>query len=191
MTGPKRPAAPGVVQSRGTGAWTLMALLAACQPGHGADPAQHRGSTMARSDPSQAPSAAAGEKPAAKSGTGQLRTDAEPVLKRFPLLGRPLALQWMSGTLGDSRVPGPSTYWIDAVADLPAEHAAWLRQNYGLAAGSSATAAPAGLLPPLQALLAPGPWQSSRELDAALSQQGFVVRAHLQGDRLVLVAVGQ
>jgi hypothetical protein len=199
----------GMVELRWRGGWALLACLAACQPGHGADPAAQKGNPLARSDssnPSPTPMASArsdtGTNAALKSGTGQLRTDAEPLLKRFPLLGRPLALQWMSGTLGDSRVPGPSTYWIDAIVDLPPEHAAWLRQNYGLpsagssATGSAATAEPPtaaipNLTPALQALLAPGPWQSSRELNTALSQQGFLVRAYLQADRLVLVALGQ
>lgn len=155
---------------------------------------------MTRSAPAEALQSAT------KSGTGQLRTDVEPVLKRFPLLGKPQGLRWMSGTLGDARVPGPSTYWIDVVADLPTDHAAWLRQTYALpsAAGNSGNSAAAPPLaamaltdgkpdvtPELRALLAAGGWQGSHPLDSALSQQGFVVRAFMREDRLVLLAVGQ
>ena len=52
---------------------------------------------------------------ASKSGDGTLRTDLEPLTTRFAALGAPVSAQWSSGTMGDSRVPGPSTYWIDAV----------------------------------------------------------------------------
>ncbi len=183
-----------MIQWQGAGACVLLACLgglSACQAGDSSAATAQTGTPMA--SPETHPSHARG-KAAEKSGTGQMRTDAEPLLKRFPLLGRPLATQWMSGTLGDARVPGPSTYWIDAIVDLPADHAAWLRQTYGLSTASAQphTPAPApevtaGLLP----VLGPGPWQGSRELDAAFSQQGFVARAYLQGHRLVLVAVGQ
>jgi hypothetical protein len=50
---------------------------------------------------------------AEKSGSGELRHDPEPLTARWPALAA-----WMSGTYGDDRVPGPSRYWIDAVATL-------------------------------------------------------------------------
>lgn len=174
--------------------------LVGCQPGNAVDSGFVKGSPMVSSAGTHTAD------PAPKSGTGQMRTDAEPVLKRFPLLGRPQALKWMSGTMGDSRVPGPSTYWIDVIADLPADHVAWLRQTYALPAlpgqGSGTSSVPQtaqtlapevkpDLKPELSTLLAPGGWQTSSALDAALSQQGFVVRAYLQGNRLVLATMGQ
>ncbi|MGH3924653.1 MAG: hypothetical protein ACRDTT_17630, partial [Pseudonocardiaceae bacterium] len=55
---------------------------------------------------------------AQKSGSGELRTDEEPLTKRFSVLEAPLEVRWMSGTYGSSRNPGPSTYWIDAVITL-------------------------------------------------------------------------
>lgn len=39
----------------------------------------------------------------------------EPLTKRFSVLADPREVQWMSGTYGNPRNPGPSTYWIDAV----------------------------------------------------------------------------
>jgi hypothetical protein len=129
---------------------------------------------------------------AQKNGTGELRSELEPLLKRFPLLGRPVGAKWMSGTMGDARVPGPSTYWIDAVVQLQGEHAAWLRKQYAVlpAPAGAAPDVVAGLRPQLQQL-PQGAWESSAALDAALSQQGFVAKALLSGDQLVLVALGE
>lgn len=124
---------------------------------------------------------------AQKNGTGELRSDLPPLLKRFPLLGRPERVQWMSGTMGDARVPGPSTYWIDAVVQLQPEHAARLRQQHAPQPGHDAP----DVVQALRPLLPPGPYARSAALDAALSQQGFVARAWLSGDHLVLVALGE
>ena len=126
---------------------------------------------------------------AQKNGTGALRSELEPLLKRFPPLGRPLGAKWMSGTMGDARVPGPSTYWIDAVVMLQPEHAASLRRQYAVtpAAANESPDVVAGLRPHLPA----GPWQRSDALDAALSQLAFPCKALLSGDQLVLMALGE
>lgn len=124
---------------------------------------------------------------AQKNGTGELRSDPAPLLKRFPLLGRPARVQWMSGTTGDARVPGPSTYWIDALVQLQPEDAARLRRLHQPQADAALPEVVEGLRP----LLPAGPWSRSAALDAALSQQGFVARAFLSGDHLVLTALGQ
>ena len=50
--------------------------------------------------------------------SGGLRTDSDPLTKRYAVLGTPRGVTWVSGTVGDERVPGPSTYWIDAVVVL-------------------------------------------------------------------------
>ena len=123
---------------------------------------------------------------AQKNGTGELRSELEPLLKRFPQLGRPLGAKWMSGTMGDARVPGPSTYWIDAVVTLQPEHATWLRRQYAVLPAGVAPEVVAGLRP-----LPQGPWERSAALDAALSQQGFQGKALLSGDQLVLTALGE
>lgn len=126
---------------------------------------------------------------APKTGSDELRTDPGPLLQRFPLLGRPLSTKWMSGTTGDPRVPGPSTYWIDAIVVLNPEQAETLRRQYPLQP-AAADEVP-GVVPAMHPLLPAGPWQTSAALDAALSQQGFSGRAHLSGNHLVLVALGQ
>jgi hypothetical protein len=69
---------------------------------------------------------------AQKTGTAQIRHDLEPLIKRFPGLGAPVSATWMSGTFGDPRVPGPSTYWIDAVVQLRPEQATDLRAQFAV-----------------------------------------------------------
>ncbi len=58
-----------------------------------------------------------------KQGDGIIRHDLEPIISRFPVFSNAVSSMWLSGTIRDDRVPGPSTYWIDAVIVLPhAEH---------------------------------------------------------------------
>jgi len=81
--------------------------------------------------PSRAVSAQAGT---GKTGTGELRTDLAPLTERFADLADAESAEWSSGTLGsagdDDRVPGPSTYWIDAVVVLPQASYDALRAEY-------------------------------------------------------------
>jgi hypothetical protein len=127
--------------------------------------------------------------PAQKTGTNALRNDSAPLHKRFPLLGQPLSAKWMSGTMGDSRVPGPSTYWIDAIVRLPAEQAATLRHQYALKTTAASTAP--DLAPGLREHLPRPPWEAGDALNSALSQQGWSVKAYLSADDLVLTALGE
>ena len=53
--------------------------------------------------------------PAIKTTHNPVRNDLAPLTTRFPALGDPVSASWVSGDLGDPRVPGPSLYWIDAV----------------------------------------------------------------------------
>ncbi len=59
-----------------------------------------------------------------------MRTDLEPLTKRFSALGGPVSATWMSGTMGDARVPGPSTYWLDAIVELAPMRARDLRRDF-------------------------------------------------------------
>lgn len=125
--------------------------------------------------------------PAPKNGTGELRHDLEPLTRRFGALGQPQGATWMSGTTGSAAVPGPSTYWIDAVVQLAPAQAAALRQRHALQASATGPA----LVPGLTGHLPAGPWQVAASLDDALSTGGWAVKAHLAGDALVLSALGQ
>ncbi|MBM7776472.1 hypothetical protein JOD54_006676 [Actinokineospora baliensis] len=122
-----------------------------------------------------------------KSGTGALRTDLEPLTKRFPALSSAEAAQWMSGTLGDDRVPGPSTYWIDAIVTVPESLVAKVSQ--GTREEAEAPAVVEGLREHLPA----GPYLTGPALDDAFSNGGWSATAYLAKgtNTVVLVAKGQ
>lgn len=123
-----------------------------------------------------------------KSGTGELRTDLEPLAKRFPLLsGMAEKAEWMSGTLGDDRVPGPSTYWIDAVVTLPAATVA------EIGGGAGERGATPSVVEGLRDRLPGGPYLTGDALDDAFSAGKWATTAYLakEANTVVLVATGQ
>ncbi|NUT51188.1 MAG: hypothetical protein HOV94_28370 [Saccharothrix sp.] len=124
--------------------------------------------------------------PAAKSGTGELRTDLGPLVQRFPVLGTPAGARWMSGTFGRSDVPGPSTYWIDAVVTLPPDQVERLR------AVSVAEGEVPEVVAGLRAELPDGPFLTGDAVDAVFAHDGWYANAYLDADagELVLVATG-
>lgn len=138
-----------------------------------------------RSDPVSRES----EAKAGKSGTGELRKQLPPLTKRFDALGSPQSATWMSGTMGDSDVPGPSTYWIDAVVTLAPGEARALRARY---AATEAEAAP-DVVDELSGKVPHHGLLASDALDRAFSQAGFVTKAFLdvESNRVVLTAKGQ
>ena len=95
---------------------------------------------------------------------GELRTDGEPLTKRFPILEAPLEVQWMSGTHGDSRNPGPSTYWIDSVITLSDDQIDGLTAAYSPASNDQTPS----LVDGMKEYLPPGPFQTSDTPPAAL-----------------------
>jgi hypothetical protein len=125
---------------------------------------------------------------AEKIAAAEVRTDREPIEKRFPQLGAFTGVHWLGGTLGDDRVPGPSTYFIEAAVELRPEDAAALRQHYAFAPAADPR-------PPAQLAghLGGSGWTSSTELDRAVSPSEWGVRVHLRPDRPVayLSALGQ
>lgn len=125
---------------------------------------------------------------AQKSGAGKLRTDEEPLTKRFSVLQAPLEVQWMSGTYGDSRNPGPSTYWIDAVITLDDDQIDDLTAAYSPASTGQTPSVVDGM----KEHLPPGPFQTSDTLNAAFKEGRWWARAYLdpQSNKLVLVATG-
>lgn len=122
-----------------------------------------------------------------KAGSGETRHDSAPLVKRFPQLADLVSATWMSGTLGDGRIPGPSTSWIDAVIELtPADYDALATQ----ATTASTTAVP-GLSPSLVKDVPEGRRLESAELNAQLSPEGFSSTAFLieNTHTLVLLSV--
>ena len=124
---------------------------------------------------------------ASKSGDGTLRTDLEPLTTRFAALGAPVSAQWSSGTMGDSRVPGPSTYWIDAVVVVSPDVASRLAT---LEVGPS-NAAP-DLVPDVAALGPSGELLTSPGLQAAFAIPDWAVTPYLVSgtNTVVIAAVG-
>lgn len=116
------------------------------------------------------------------------RTDLQPLTDRFPALGMPQRAVWFSGTVGDQRAPGPTTYWIDAVVTLPADAAESL-----LVTAGPLEARTLDLTPELMSELPTGQLSGSAALDAALSNGTWKVTAAVASDRrtVVLSALGQ
>jgi hypothetical protein len=126
--------------------------------------------------------------PAAKSGTGELRTDLDPLVTRFPVLGAPAGARWMSGTFGRSDVPGPSTYWIDAVVALPRAEVERVESAYAPADEGRTPDVAEGM----RAELPGGPFLTGDALDAAFDHERWHASAFLdpESGELVLVATG-
>ncbi|GAA3461260.1 hypothetical protein J2S66_005039 [Saccharothrix longispora] len=125
---------------------------------------------------------------AVKSGTGELRTDLDPLLARFPVLGAPEGARWMSGTYGRADVPGPSTYWIDAVVTLPADRVTGLvSAHHPVAEGREPSVADG-----LRDALPPGPFLTGEALTSAFSHDRWRATAYLDvgTGTLVLTATG-
>ena len=118
---------------------------------------------------------------------GPVRTDLAPLTRRFPALGDPEAAHWQSGTLGDARAPGPTSYWIDAVVQVPAGTAVELRERAADQPRSAPTVADglAGQLPE-------GQWLGGDGLDREFATGGFAGQAyvHCDADTVVLVVQG-
>jgi hypothetical protein len=122
-----------------------------------------------------------------KSGTGELRTDLEPLTKRFALLTKAEKAEWMSGTLGDDRVPGPSTYWIDAIVTLPQSTVTEINKDT-----REDTTTPA-VVEGLRDHLPEGPFLTGKYLDEAFTTEHWSATAYLakNTNTVVLVAMGQ
>jgi len=103
---------------------------------------------------------------ASHEGTGEVRHDLAPLVDRFPQLQGAESATWLSGTLGDGRVPGPTTYWIDAVVVLDPSSYAALRAK---ADASAESADLPDLDPGLDASLPAGPFARADALDQEFS----------------------
>ena len=156
--------------------------LAACVPTH---PTPGPATSSAVPREATTPTGAA-----TKNVEGGLKTDPSPLVKRFAALGTPLSVEWASGVMGGPRVPGPSTYWIDAVVHLTPEVAATMR--------TAATSGGVGegqpeVVPLLADRMPSGPLRTSPALDALLASPGWDVHGYVDpaSDVLVLTARGE
>ncbi len=176
-----RATTAGVRARRLVGPTAVLALvlgLAACSPGTG--PGDRTTDGTRETTMADTPT---------KNGTGEVRTDLEPLTKRFSALGTPVAATWLSGTVGDEDVPGPTTYWIDAVVQLDPAVAQTLVDE---TQPQETTEAPA-VVDDLTGALPDGPLLTGPALDARFAESGFVATAYLDLDdaTLVLVSLGE
>lgn len=125
----------------------------------------------------------AAQPPARKSTANPVRHDLEPLMKRFGALGTPVAASWVSGDMGDVRVPGPSMYWLDSVVELTADTARELKHTYkpGLSGESP------DVWSTLRALLPENRYLTSEGLDAAFTTTTMQTKAFLAEHRPVIV----
>jgi hypothetical protein len=122
-------------------------------------------------------------RPSVRSGSGEIRHELTPLTDRFPQLSEATAATWMSGTLGDDRMPGPSTYWIDAIVTLDENGYAALRSQPGLESTAELPKLDSGLDPSLPA----GPFLRSDALDAEFSKDGRSTTVFLDDESRSLV----
>lgn len=107
-----------------------------------------------------------------------VRTDREPIEKRFPGLGAFSSVHWLGGTVGDDRVPGPSLYFVEAVVQLAATDLTRLTANPDLATAADPKP-PAPLLPFVPEA---GGWSRSEQLEAGFAPPGWQAEILLHRD---------
>lgn len=109
--------------------------------------------------------------------------------KRFPALGTPVAVSWVNGDMGDSRVPGPSLYWIDSIVELSPDIARDLKARYR----PVATTKTPDVWNTLAGSLPTGGYLAGDGLDAAFGSTRIKAKAYLAEDApvVVLTAVGE
>jgi len=128
-----------------------------------------------------------GTLPAAERNEGgPVRTDLAPLTRRFPALGDPMAAHWQSGTLGDARAPGPTSYWIDAIVQVRPDTATALRERAAAQPCPTPEVAEA-----LAGRVPEGQWVGGEGLDRAFASGGFAGRAYVNSDTDTVVLVVQ
>ena len=121
----------------------------------------------------------AGPPPPAVAESSGVRTDHQPLADRFPRLGTFVETHWVGGRLGDDRVPGPSTYFIEAAVTLAPAEMERLAGQYPL------SPAPASPQPPAElAAFVPGAatWSTSPALEQGFGPLGWGATVYLQRD---------
>lgn len=110
---------------------------------------------------------ATGAATTAGSGQAGIRTDHEPIARRFPGLGDFDSVRWLAGTQGSAggrEIPGPTDYWIEATVRMDAEEFTRLADRY-----TWSPVGPPAPRPPLQGSLpAPETWVDDATFTADL-----------------------
>ncbi|WP_155946631.1 hypothetical protein [Mycobacterium sp. URHD0025] len=121
--------------------------------------------------------------PAAKTTSNPVRHELEPLTKRFPALGSPVAAAWVSGDMGDPDVPGPSLYWIDSIVELTPSVAEDLKTRYR----PIPTTNQPDVWETLRADLPHGGFLASDQLDVAFTSTRIKSKVYLAADAPVVV----
>lgn len=103
--------------------------------------------------------------------------------KRFPAIGTPEAVTWVSWNSASSDVPGPTTYWIDAVVTLQPQTTTALVATFQPAADGTTPS----VHDMLRSAVPPGPFLTGTALNTALSTSGWAANAYLDRERNQLV----
>ena len=117
----------------------------------------------------------------------EVRHELDPLTSRFPDLGTPVSASWVTwnsaGPNDDRSIPGPTTYWINAVVHLDPDTTTKLVAQYLPIPGSEQ--------PDVQDLLRtelpPGPYLTSVTLDLAFTTPELATHAYLDPMADVLV----
>lgn len=124
---------------------------------------------------------------ATKHGDGVARHDLAPLTSRIPALSTATAATWSAGTFDDDRVPGPTSYWIDAVVTIDHTQADRLRRELALTPASRPTLAAS-----VDAAVPAGPLWGGEELNHRYTPDNWSGTVFLtaEGSTLVLLLVG-
>ena len=117
----------------------------------------------------------------------ETRSDYAPLVQRFPVIGVPQQVMWVTWNSASRDVPGPTTYWIDAVITLAPQTASALARDFAPTGQGRVPSVQDALRPAVP----PGPFLSGAALNEALSTSGWSSVAYLDDERnqLVLSAI--
>lgn len=117
----------------------------------------------------------------------ETRTDTAPLTSRFPAIGTPVGATWVTWNNADPRVPGPTTYRIDAVITLQPQTARALADLT-----NPAQVPPPEVAPEIRVEVSDGPFATGPALIDALSTPGWAATGYLDSARnqLVVSATG-
>ena len=156
---------------------TALALVGAgCTPGDPVD---------------RAPKTETSTLPLAKVVTAGPSRDIEAVAIRFPLLADGNVDGWVAGTLGSApgaseRVPGPTTYWFDAVVDVgPDRVTAWADEYHAVP-----VSAPDSVAADLRDVIPAGDFVGGPHVDDAFSSSEWQATVYLSPSTGRVVVLG-
>ncbi|MBN0973119.1 MULTISPECIES: hypothetical protein [unclassified Gordonia (in: high G+C Gram-positive bacteria)] len=156
----------------------LTAVLAACAAGSGVLAGCAPAAPHDRDPMPSPPASTSAPPPSTKIVTAGPQRDEGPVIRRFPLLQGSVIEGWTAGTLGGNssdRVPGPSTYWFDAVVHVGTDRAAAWAGQYD----ADPVAPPDSVAGALRDLVPPGGFVGGPALDRAFSSPEWRATVYL------------